>query len=76
MGTLLFRIIDAVSGFFDQVLIGLSRDGTPQYLPADTLYAEVYAESTALPRASKNELRQNFIELRKLNGWKIVEVWW
>ena len=41
----------------------------------DTLYAEVYAESTALPRASKNGLRQNFFELRKLYGWKIVEVW-
>lgn len=58
----------------DQILIGLSSNGAPQYLPMDELYAEVYSEIASLQRASKNELRRNFIELRRLSGWEIAEV--
>lgn len=58
----------------DQLLIGLSPDGSPQYLPMDELYAEVYSEIASLQRASKNDLRRNFVELRRLSGWTIVEV--
>ena len=40
----------------------------------DELYDMVYATVTASERASKNRLRQNFIDLRQSNGWAVEEV--
>lgn len=58
----------------ERQVVEIADDGTPKYSHADTVYAEVFAEVKALQRASKNNLRENFCELRKQNGWEIVEV--
>lgn len=41
---------------------------------AGKIYEKVYAAVSASRRASINSLRQNFIELRKSNGWEVVDV--
>lgn len=38
----------------------------------DPVYETVFAEVTALQRASKNRLRHNFVQLRQHNGWAVV----
>jgi cyanate lyase len=58
----------------ERQIVAFDDDGTPKYSPADTIYAEIYAEVRAVQRASKNNLRENFCELRRRNGWEIVEV--
>jgi hypothetical protein len=58
----------------ERQVIAIDDDGTPRFSHADTLYSEIFAEVKSLQRASKNNLRENFCELRKQNGWEIVEV--
>lgn len=58
----------------DLGVIGLTDDGTPEYPQIDKIYASIYAEVKALQRASKNNLVQNFRELRLATGWDIVTV--
>jgi hypothetical protein len=55
-------------------IVGFDDDGKPKYLPIDELYADIYAEVVASQRASKNNLRQNFIDLRRHGGWNVIEV--
>lgn len=38
----------------------------------DAVYETIFAEVTALQRASRNRLLHNFIELRQHNGWEIA----
>lgn len=59
------------SGKEHRQLLSIQSDGKLVY---DDLYDTVYAVVTASERASKNRLRQNFIELRQSNGWKIETV--
>jgi hypothetical protein len=58
----------------ERQVVSFDDDGKPQYSPADTIYAEIYAEVRAIQRASKNNLRENFCDLRRRNGWEIVDV--
>ena len=56
----------------------ISSDGVITYSDeedkAGKIYEKVYAAVSASRRASINNLRQNFIELRKSNGWEVVDV--
>ncbi len=52
---------------------GYSPDGLPKF-KTDDLYLELYGTVTAMQRASKNNLKQNFLDIRRHNGWQIVEV--
>lgn len=62
----------AESGIIPEILTGFtSFTGIPDYNWNDS-YLTLYATILAAQRASKNELRQNFINLRTYNGW-IVE---
>ena len=56
-----------------RVLVKINKDGTKKFLENE-LCDHIYAEVTALQRASKNELKRNFIELRKHNGWTVAVV--
>lgn len=47
--------------------------GAPEYDFAEP-FLELYATILSAQRASKNALKKNFIDLRKHNGWKIVDV--
>ena len=53
-----------------QRFLRLERDGTKVY-DRDEFYETVFSVVTAAQRASKNRLRQNFMELRRANGWKV-----
>ncbi|HEY8159883.1 MAG TPA: plasmid replication protein, CyRepA1 family [Methylobacter sp.] len=53
-----------------RVFLRIDPDGTKRYLE-DPLYDEVFATVTAWQRASKNQLRKHFIELRQSNGWTV-----
>jgi hypothetical protein len=64
--------IDA-AGAEHRPFLRIDDDGNRQY-HRDELYETVFAEVTAQHRASKNRLRHNFVELRKHNGWKVVEI--
>src|SRR5450830_150874 len=55
----------------DDVLINYKSDGTAV---VDETYLSVYADFTSMVRASKNNLRKNLFELRRRNGWEIVQV--
>lgn len=48
-------------------------NGAPEYDFAEP-FLELYATILSAQRASKNELKKNFIDLRNHNGWKIVDV--
>lgn len=60
-----------LNGTLNDALIGYERDGR---VNLDETYLHVYAEIVALSRASKNSLRENLIELRERNGWKVLYV--
>lgn len=63
----------AESGIIPEVLTGYSAfSGTPEYNWNDP-YLTLYATILAAQRASKNQLRKNFIELRTYNGWIVEE---
>ena len=51
----------------------IDDDGRRRY-HRDTVYEAIFAEVTALQRASRNRLLHNFVELRQHNGWKIEDV--
>lgn len=54
--------------------VDIRPDGEKVYAPQDIagmLYEQIYASVSASRRASINNLRQNFIELRESNGWTI-----
>lgn len=46
--------------------------GAPQYDFTEP-FLELYATILSAQRASKNSLKKNFIDLRKHNGWKVVD---
>jgi Origin of replication binding protein len=54
--------------------IGYDADGAPKYSDADRLYVSIFSEVSALRRASKNNFRQNFCNLRKRSGWEVVTI--
>jgi hypothetical protein len=55
----------------NDVLIGYQDDGMPLL---DDGYLNVYANVTAISRASKNNLRENLLKLRLRNGWQVQHV--
>jgi hypothetical protein len=55
----------------NDLIIGHKRDGTPEL---DEKYLSIYSVVMSIQRASKNCLRENFIDLRKQNGWTVVHV--
>lgn len=63
----------AESGIVPEALKGYSSVGMPDYDLADP-FLTLYATILSAQRASKNSLKNNFIDLRKHNGWKIVDV--
>lgn len=63
----------AESGIVPEALKGYSWAGMPEYDLTDP-FLTLFATILSAQRASKNSLKNNFIELRKHNGWKIVEV--
>lgn len=56
-----------------RLFLDIDEKGNRRY-HRDEVYETVFAEVTAQHRASKNRLRLNFVELRKHNGWTVVEV--
>jgi hypothetical protein len=56
------------SAALNDVLIGYEDDGRPKL---DEGYLNVYAQVTGISRASKNNLRENLLNLRLRNGWKV-----
>lgn len=50
----------------NDLITGFTRDGTPEL---DQAYLAVYSHVTAMQRASKNDLKKNFQQLREQNGW-------
>jgi len=63
----------AENGVIPHVLKAYSWSGVPEY-NFDDPYLNLYATILCAQRASKNNLKANFIHLRQYNGWKIVEV--
>lgn len=63
------EILDSAA--LNDILLGFKPDGMPEH---DEVYLNIYTQVTALSRASKNKLRQHFTELRRRNGWKVIEV--
>jgi hypothetical protein len=59
------------SAALNDVLIGYEEDGRPKL---DEGYLNVYAQVTGISRASKNNLRENLLNLRLRNGWKVEHV--
>lgn len=62
----------AESGLIPHVRKGFAWTGVPEY-DLDDPYLNLYTTILSAQRASKNRLKQNFIELRRYNGWNIVE---
>lgn len=64
----------AESGIVPGALLGYEEfSGMPKYDFSDD-FLTLYATILSAQRASKNALKKNFIDLRKHNGWKIVDV--
>jgi hypothetical protein len=63
----------AENGLVPHVLKTYSWTGVPEY-NFDDPYLNLYATILCAQRASKNNLKENFIHLRQYNGWKIIEV--
>lgn len=64
-----YEILD--NGLLNDALLGIRDDGTPEL---DETYLSIYIQVTSISRASKNNLRQNLEDLRKRNGWNVVQV--
>lgn len=63
----------AESGAIPDVLLNHSWKGLPEY-KLDDPYLNLYTNILSAQRASKNNIKDNFINLRKYNGWKIIEI--
>lgn len=64
----------AESGIIPEVLTGYSvYNGAPEYNWNDP-YLTLYATILSAQRASKNQLRKNFINLRTYNGWIVEQI--
>ncbi len=61
------------NGVVSNTLKGYSWSGVSEY-NFDEPYLNLYATILCAQRASKNNLKENFIHLRQYNGWKVVEV--
>ncbi|MEG0084107.1 MAG: plasmid replication protein, CyRepA1 family [Massilia sp.] len=61
------------SGAFTDFLIGYDDSNNKVYDVDDSLLT-LHAEVLSLGRASKNNIRKHFIELKKYNGWSVIEV--
>ncbi|MFM0420023.1 plasmid replication protein, CyRepA1 family [Paraburkholderia aromaticivorans] len=59
-------------GELPEVLKGFDWEGRPQYDEDDKLI-EVYAQVKSMRHASLNNVREHFIELKKREGWDVVE---
>ncbi|WP_315967649.1 plasmid replication protein, CyRepA1 family, partial [Burkholderia multivorans] len=59
-------------GELPEVLKGFDWEGRPQYDEDDKLI-EVYAQVKSMRHASLNNVREHFIELKKREGWEVVE---
>jgi len=55
----------------DDFLTGFTENGRPTL---DITYLDIYADVTAMERASMNRLRSNLYQLRKRNGWQLIHV--
>ena len=55
----------------NELFNGYAKNGMPE---VDERYLEMYANIRSISRASKNRLRENFIELRQHNGWKVIPI--
>jgi hypothetical protein len=54
-----------------QRFLRVDPDGTLVY-DRDEFYETVYAEITASRRASKNRLKEHFVDLKQSNGWTVI----
>ncbi|OIQ80256.1 origin of replication binding protein [mine drainage metagenome] len=63
----------AESEIIPEVLTGYANTGLAEFNWNDP-YLNLYATILAAQRASKNQLRKNFIELKIYNDWKIEEI--
>lgn len=63
----------AESGVVPDALVKHSWQGVPEY-KLDDLYLNLYTTILAAQRASKNSLKENFIELKRYNGWQIIDI--
>jgi hypothetical protein len=65
------NIVDNSS--FGDFLIGYDSNNNKTYDKDDSLLS-LHAEVIALGRASKNNIRKHFIDLKKYNGWNVIKV--
>jgi len=63
----------AESGGVPEAMTGYLNSGMPDYNWTEP-YLILYATIISAQRASKNRLKENFISLRRYNGWNVVEV--
>lgn len=63
----------AESGVVPEVLKGYAWNGMPTYDLTDS-YLILFATILAAQRASKNDLKKNFVDLRTYNGWHVQHV--
>lgn len=63
----------AECGFVPETLKGYALNGMPTYDLTDS-YLILFATILAAQRASKNDLKRNFAELRTYNGWHVRHV--
>ncbi|WP_186082944.1 plasmid replication protein, CyRepA1 family [Burkholderia gladioli] len=59
-------------GELPEVLKGFDWEGRPQYHEDDKLI-EVYAQVKSMRHASLNNVRNHFIELKKREGWDVID---
>jgi hypothetical protein len=57
----------------NRIFLGLDDDGNQKYV-RDKLYEDVYSNVIAMQRASKNNLNKNYRDLKRHDGWNIIEV--
>lgn len=53
-------------------IISITNEGVKKY--GDDEYLNLYSNVTSIQRASKNNLRNNFIDMKRHFGWKVIEV--
>jgi hypothetical protein len=56
-----------------RLFLSINPDGSKKY-NQDVLYETIFASITAMQRASKNRLLKNFRDLKRHNGWTVVDV--
>lgn len=61
------------AGIFTEFLIRYDENNEAIY-PDDESLMSLHAEVIALSRASKNNLKKHFIDLKKYNGWTVDEI--